>query len=250
MTNIWQYKLETICEDTTPEVHAYYYRLQQAAQETLKGLSGDTFRESLGSLNCLREKCSLLFYFLSYPEMSWFEDTEDMLAYIESAYYLTYQERFEQVSVYQGQSLANLIAGPNQTSSSYLWEMDLLLRLTQHLNGSQQQIAKAYQQLLVYYQQLGQSAAESLKKITGENFHEVYPLLLIVDAKCQLLLELVPHLLQEPADQFELVQVVEQEAMLAYQELFLSPLEWFEKTDVVYNSLAACNRGSSAGVAV
>lgn len=229
MSYLWQQNLFGISNKVPERLLTYYHQLQQAAEAYLARLDGTSFREVLPQLNGLGERCSLLFYFLSESNMNPFETSEALIKYIEAEYSRTYKERFEGCGLYQQQSLLCAIQQDKQHELiSYLWEENVGVLLARHLEINQQQVVKEYSYLLVYYQRLTNAAMANLSQLTGNNFQQLYPQLLTIDAKCRLLLDSLPFCIAEPTDQRKLIALVEAEYHLTHQELIQENLEWYE----------------------
>lgn len=216
----WQQELLDVCPAVSEEIQHYYHYLQQTAEACLARLDAASFKEVFPQLNGIGERCSLLFYFLSEPAMNPFDTSESLIDYIERDYCRTYQERFDGWGLYQKQSLICAVKEPNKSLTvSCLWEEDLCTLLAQHMESNCQEIEAAYQQLLRYFQQLRIAGNACIARIVGNNFDILYPELLAIETKCWLLLDSIPFMLTEPADQESLIALIEGEYTLVYHEL-------------------------------
>lgn len=109
-----------------------------------------------------------------------------------------------------------------------LWETDLVFLLAQHFDRTEKQILQRFSCVLTYYEQLQLMARALLHEMDTVGFHDRYPRILAVDAKCRILLSLYPILLEE-TNQQTFIHMIERDFGQAYEESFLFEPKGYEQ---------------------
>lgn len=204
---LWEHSLEEIKQLTTSQIMiGYYSELCKEAKSTINNCSYNQIRDQMAKLNVINIKLVLYFFYLSISDEEKLT-SEEIIGYIQKDYNYYF---YESVSIYSNwQSfLLNSNINPIQ-SRQLIWDVDFKKEVIKQFEDKKNHIDvnwDNYKNVILYFEQWKKEASCLIKQLNSVTFSELYPYILGLESRCQLLIE-------------ELVYQIESETLESEQNL-------------------------------
>lgn len=212
----WDFSIEEFRVFTCDSLLIDYFEVnKKVALQTISQIGTMHFIQIVAKLNQLDEKLKLLFYYIKNATDIKLNSIE-IIELIEKEHRLFFKEELD-LKLEKEILDCSLLFISEDSINNFLWDIDLTQYFQKELKmGSRADLLEAYFSLLKV------QAQKFISSIDSHSFYDIYPQLLLVDCKCETVIELCPFINQYDITEREAIHMIETEIEQIHHEKFLS----------------------------
>lgn len=217
----WDFSIEEFQSYTCNRLLIDYFDLnKKAALQTISQIGTVPFIEIVAKLNQFDEKLKLLFYYTKNAKSAYLTSLE-LVELIEKEHRKSFEEELD-LKIEREILDCSLLFISAESGDKFLWDIDF-----RKIFSEKKKLKRSAHLLEEYFSLLRVQAHQFISSIDSFSFYDIYPQLLLIDCKCETMLELFPLINQYDLTQKELIHMIENDIEQIYHENFLSM--FFEK---------------------
>ena len=234
---LWDHSLNEVETMTSSDVLlTYYEKLQVSANNIIKVCSGKKFKDQIAKLNTINIQLELYFFYLNISDDEDISD-EQVIFNIRKDYKNYFYETLDIDSFWRKILLGCQI--DQIYSLELIWGMDVTKIIGDYFENSMFTDCinwSKYKTLLTYFNDCKVKATSIIEQINNGLFPEMYPFLVGVESKCQMLIEELICLIQFiwNENEIKVIEEIEAKYICNVHERLLGMDSSFDKESLRY----------------
>lgn len=216
----WNFSLDDIKKKTkNKELLDYFIMNKAEAKSIIKSIRDRPITYSVGKLNEIDEKLSLLFFYL-FDGSIFIQQENKIIDIIEKEYQQSFFEELAEVCSGK-EKFSFIYMLDNNCENKPIWERNFIEILSNDSNLEGATELNKWKVIADFYQYLQLSARSILKDLNAQNFNYQFPKLLLIDTKCRIITNTVAYTRFSKMTEIEFILTIENQAEQYLRESFV-----------------------------